>query len=99
MFHARFHAKVLRFLLLFLLPLSFGSPVDDQATFELPASRKSIAIVGAGSAGLAALKTLLDLPHEVRQGWDLTLFEQRWSVGGIWYVLRKQARNIVQLHC
>lgn len=99
MFHARFHAKVLRFLLLSLLPLSFGSPVDDQATLELPVSRKSIAIVGAGSAGLAALKTLLDLPHEVRQGWDLTLFEQRWSVGGIWYVLLEQARNIVQLHC
>lgn len=47
---------------------------------------KSIAIVGAGSAGLAALKALLDLPEETRQGWEIILFEQRRGVGGVWYV-------------
>ncbi|KAH8115093.1 FAD/NAD-binding domain-containing protein [Phellopilus nigrolimitatus] len=45
---------------------------------------KSIAIVGAGSAGLAALKTLLDLPQNVRPGWEVVLFEERQNVGGIW---------------
>lgn len=45
---------------------------------------KSIAIVGAGSAGLASLKTLLDLPIEVRQKWDIVLYEQRRDVGGVW---------------
>jgi cation diffusion facilitator CzcD-associated flavoprotein CzcO len=45
---------------------------------------KSILIVGAGSAGLAMLKTLLDLPDETRGGWDIVLYEQRRDVGGIW---------------
>ncbi len=47
-------------------------------------SPKSIAIVGAGSAGLASLKTLLDLPAEVRQKWDIVLYEQRRDIGGVW---------------
>lgn len=47
-------------------------------------SPKSIAIVGAGSAGLASLKTLLDLPVEVRREWDIVLYEQRRDVGGVW---------------
>ena len=47
---------------------------------------KSIAIVGAGSAGLAALKALLDLPEETRQGWEIVLYEQRRGVGGVWCV-------------
>ncbi|KAI5984271.1 hypothetical protein EDD15DRAFT_2375305 [Pisolithus albus] len=45
---------------------------------------KSIAIVGAGSAGLAMLKGLLDLPPEIRADWDIVLYEQRRDVGGIW---------------
>ncbi|KAF9812240.1 hypothetical protein IEO21_06280 [Rhodonia placenta] len=36
------------------------------------------------SGGLAALKTLLDLPEETRAGWEIVLFEQRRSVGGVW---------------
>lgn len=47
---------------------------------------KSIAIVGAGSAGLAALKTFLDLPEKTRANWDIILYEQRKDVGGIWCV-------------
>jgi len=48
---------------------------------------KSVAIVGAGSAGLGMLKTLLELPDAMRDGWEFSLFEERDNVGGIWYVL------------
>jgi hypothetical protein len=44
---------------------------------------KSVAIVGAGSAGLAMLKALVDLPEG--GGWEIVLYEQRRDVGGIWY--------------
>lgn len=49
-------------------------------------SSKSIAIIGAGSAGLAVLKTLIDIDPSLRQGWDITLYEERENVGGIWSV-------------
>ncbi|KAL0951308.1 hypothetical protein HGRIS_008015 [Hohenbuehelia grisea] len=45
---------------------------------------KSIAIVGAGDGGLAMLKTLLDFPNSTRGTWDITLFDQRHDVGGVW---------------
>ncbi|KAH6917478.1 dimethylaniline monooxygenase [Coprinopsis sp. MPI-PUGE-AT-0042] len=45
---------------------------------------KVIAIVGAGSAGLAALKSFLDLPLETRRNWDVILYEQREDVAGVW---------------
>ncbi|KAF9568479.1 FAD/NAD(P)-binding domain-containing protein [Agrocybe pediades] len=45
---------------------------------------KSVAIVGAGSAGLAMLKTLLDLEQFTHGGWKAVLFDERESVGGIW---------------
>jgi NADPH-dependent glutamate synthase beta subunit-like oxidoreductase len=44
--------------------------------------RKSIAVVGAGSAGLAMLKTLLDMPEH--NSWNIVLFEERENVGGVW---------------
>jgi len=44
--------------------------------------RKSIAIVGAGSAGMAMLKTLLDMPEH--NSWNIVLFEERENIGGIW---------------
>lgn len=62
-----------------LLASRFGS---HQHSSETP--QKSIAIIGAGSAGLAALKTFLDLPSEIRETWDIILYEQRRDVGGIW---------------
>ncbi|KAI0091516.1 hypothetical protein BDY19DRAFT_991213 [Irpex rosettiformis] len=49
-----------------------------------PNITKSIAIVGGGSAGLAILKTLLDLPEEVRSTWNIVLYEQRHDIGGVW---------------
>ncbi|GJE98093.1 NAD(P)/FAD-dependent oxidoreductase [Phanerochaete sordida] len=50
-----------------------------------PNITKSIAIVGAGSGGLAILKGLLDLPQDVRSTWEIVLYEQRRDVGGVWY--------------
>ncbi|KDQ10643.1 hypothetical protein BOTBODRAFT_57875 [Botryobasidium botryosum FD-172 SS1] len=69
-----------------LLGISFsqdsgsGEPQQPYGT----SGHKSIAIVGAGTAGLAALKSLLDLPIEVRNGWEIILYEQRRGVGGVW---------------
>lgn len=87
----------IRQLVLSLLPLSLwdkleiplqwfpgGShypPVHSSPSNE---PTKSIAIVGAGSAGLGALKAILDLPAETRAGWEVILYEERRDVGGIW---------------
>jgi cation diffusion facilitator CzcD-associated flavoprotein CzcO len=62
--------------------LSFGFFASPEPRHQ----PKTIAIVGAGSAGLAALKTVLDLPLEVRRHWDIVLYEQREDVAGVWYV-------------
>ncbi|KAF8449472.1 hypothetical protein L210DRAFT_3389535 [Boletus edulis BED1] len=45
---------------------------------------KSVAIVGAGSAGLAVLRALVDLQIELHDDLDIVLYEQRRDVGGIW---------------
>ncbi|KAI0050813.1 FAD/NAD(P)-binding domain-containing protein [Auriscalpium vulgare] len=56
-----------------------------QAPLGVSAPSKRIAIVGAGTGGVGALKALIgDLPEEARQGWEIVLFEQRRDVGGIW---------------
>ncbi|EPQ54781.1 FAD/NAD P-binding domain-containing protein [Gloeophyllum trabeum ATCC 11539] len=44
----------------------------------------SIAIVGAGTGGIGALRALLELPEDIRTGWKIDVFEQTASVGGIW---------------
>lgn len=64
-----------------LLTSRLPTPNSDVADIHAP---KSIAIVGAGSAGLAMLKTLLDLSDSTRSGWNIVLFEQRHDLGGIW---------------
>jgi uncharacterized NAD(P)/FAD-binding protein YdhS len=43
-----------------------------------------IAIVGYGSSSLMLLKSLQDLPAELRQGWHVTVFERREGLGGQW---------------
>ncbi|KAI6149282.1 hypothetical protein BKA82DRAFT_4353296 [Pisolithus tinctorius] len=63
---------------LFRLPLPGCRYGFDQG------ASKSVAIVGAGSAGLAMLQTLLDLPVETRTNWDIVLYERRRDVGGVW---------------
>ena len=65
---------------------------DEASTSELRITSeqvKRIAIVGAGSGGLAALKTFVhDTPKPDGQRWEIELFEQRSGLGGIWSVLR-----------
>ncbi|KAI0339612.1 FAD/NAD(P)-binding domain-containing protein [Trametopsis cervina] len=58
-------------------------PLPGQVHVQVNVT-KSIAIVGSGSGGLAILKTLLDLPEDVRSTWRIVLFEQRRDVGGVW---------------
>ena len=50
---------------------------------------KSIAVIGAGSAGIAVLKAFQDLPTEIRANWNITLYEQREDVAGVWCVVPK----------
>jgi cation diffusion facilitator CzcD-associated flavoprotein CzcO len=66
---------------LLALPSSW-QPHSPEPVHVVPC--KSIAIIGAGSAGLAALKTFLDLPEDTRHDWNIALYEQRRDVGGIW---------------
>lgn len=48
-------------------------------------ARKRIAIIGGGTAGLAALKTFVhDIPKSLGEEWDITLYEQRQKLGGVW---------------
>ncbi|VDC02869.1 unnamed protein product [Peniophora sp. CBMAI 1063] len=60
----------------------------SQQLFSLPKTSgagKRVLIIGAGTAGVAALKALLvDLPEESRRDWEVTVFEQRSSAGGVW---------------
>ncbi|KAJ7716916.1 hypothetical protein DFH07DRAFT_934075 [Mycena maculata] len=48
-----------------------------------PTTRKSFAIIGGGSSGLAALEVLREL-QDASNPWDIVLLEQRRDVGGIW---------------
>lgn len=52
------------------------------------ASRKRIAIIGAGAAGLAQAKQVLDAfrtsSSGLQDGVDLVVFESRNDVGGVW---------------
>ncbi|KAI0823164.1 FAD/NAD-P-binding domain-containing protein [Trametes gibbosa] len=82
-----------RFFLLFLPAVVLSKEYyDKRANQEILAPDdvvesqplKSIAIVGAGSGGLAILKTILDLPAEVRESWDIVLYDQKRGLGGLW---------------
>ncbi|KAI0761998.1 FAD/NAD-P-binding domain-containing protein [Trametes elegans] len=82
--------RIARLVLLLLPALALGQDYnnDHEQTVLSPGvssrTSKSIAIVGAGSGGLAILKTILDLPEDVRQGWEIVLYDQRRDVGGLW---------------
>lgn len=75
-------------LLSFSAGSSHGQYLNSQSPLAVPRpdaeATKSIAIIGAGSGGLAALKTLLDLPEDVRRNWEIVLYEQHSDVGGLW---------------
>lgn len=44
---------------------------------------KRIAVVGTGAGGLAVLKALVQLPEDLRAGWDVVAFERRDGIGGV----------------
>jgi hypothetical protein len=76
--------------LLCLAPLASVWDSCQQVQFRAPEHtvRKRIAIVGGGTAGLAALKTFLfDIPKAQNEEWDIVLYDHRLKVGGVWYVL------------
>lgn len=47
---------------------------------------KTIVIIGAGPAGLAALKAVLETPQFASGLWTPIVFESRSDVGGVWYI-------------
>ncbi|EJD46845.1 FAD/NAD(P)-binding domain-containing protein [Auricularia subglabra TFB-10046 SS5] len=49
-----------------------------------PQASKRIAIVGMGAGGISALKAIMDLPYELRVGWEVVAFEKRSATGGLW---------------
>ena len=63
---------------------------DEASTSQFPVTTeqvKRVAIIGAGVAGLATLKTFThDIPKPDGQRWEIELFEQRNGLGGIWSV-------------
>jgi hypothetical protein len=54
--------------------------VDDDAATAV----SKIGIIGAGPAGLATLKTVLDSPQYKAGQWIPTAFEARENIGGVW---------------
>ncbi|KAJ7596947.1 hypothetical protein C8J56DRAFT_772013 [Mycena floridula] len=54
-----------------------------MVTNSIPITKR-ICIVGAGTAGLTAIKALLDLSEDIRTGWEIIIFEQQDVIGGVW---------------
>ncbi|KAJ3561835.1 hypothetical protein NP233_g9948 [Leucocoprinus birnbaumii] len=59
-------------------------PSYPEPHFSSNTQQKTICIVGAGPAGLAALKTVLDSDQFKSGDWVPVAFEAREEVGGIW---------------
>lgn len=58
-----------------------SSPIVSGVTPQ----KDSIAVIGAGTAGIGALIGLQAVPEEVRKDWTVELFERREDVGGVWF--------------
>jgi len=69
---------------LLLSALSLQTPLLSPPPADEPLVSNSIAVIGAGSAGLAMLKTVLDFPQEVRESWTIDVFDEREDTGGVW---------------
>ena len=65
--------------------LNAQTPLQFQS-LSAPGKHKRIAIVGTGAAGITQLKVITEMPAEMRQGWEIAVFEERGGVGGIWFV-------------
>ncbi|KAF8213522.1 FAD/NAD(P)-binding domain-containing protein [Mycena galopus ATCC 62051] len=77
-----------QWLLLYYVLVSY---VHAQWTFQHPLSSpdasepiKRIGVVGLGTGGITALRALKALPPHVREGWQITAFDERHAVGGLW---------------
>jgi heterodisulfide reductase subunit A-like polyferredoxin len=71
-------------LLNYILLLSSDTPADLQNASIQSTPGKSILIVGGGTAGLASLKTFLDVPAQIGRDWEIVLYEKRDDIGGVW---------------
>ncbi|KIJ69057.1 hypothetical protein HYDPIDRAFT_172541 [Hydnomerulius pinastri MD-312] len=49
------------------------------------APTKRICVVGAGPAGLAALKAISETPYFTSGSWNIIAYEARSKVGGVWF--------------
>lgn len=59
--------------------------VPFESSVESVSERfKQICVIGAGAAGLAALKVIADMPQYKSGTWNVVAFEARNNVGGIW---------------
>ncbi|KAJ8522333.1 hypothetical protein ONZ45_g1112 [Pleurotus djamor] len=66
-------------------PYHFFAPLMDLLDIATPhLSCKRICIIGAGAGGLAVLKAILDTPQHKSGSWDVTVYEARDDIGGIW---------------
>ncbi|KAJ7814120.1 FAD/NAD(P)-binding domain-containing protein [Mycena olivaceomarginata] len=45
---------------------------------------KRIGVIGLGTGGIATLRALRALPLHMREGWEITAFDERHAVGGLW---------------
>ncbi|KAL0956941.1 hypothetical protein HGRIS_003043 [Hohenbuehelia grisea] len=57
--------------------------LSEEAKFNATPG-KSICIIGAGAAGLASIKAVLDTPQFQAGQWNVTAFEAREDIGGVW---------------
>ncbi|PFH49892.1 hypothetical protein AMATHDRAFT_4510 [Amanita thiersii Skay4041] len=70
-------------------PSAHSPPVDTDGlikdrSLKCDPPQKHICIIGAGPAGLTALKTILETPQFNSNLWKPIAFEARENIGGIW---------------
>ncbi|GJE85470.1 FAD/NAD(P)-binding domain-containing protein [Phanerochaete sordida] len=64
-----------------LLP---NSAIDSERQADVDALKKRICVIGAGPTGLGSLKVICDAPQYKDGLWDVTAFEAREAIGGVW---------------
>ena len=60
--------------------------------------QQQICVIGAGPAGLAALKLIKDSPQFKNGSWAATAFEARNDVGGVWLGCASCQRSSTRAH-
>jgi len=67
-----------------LLIAAVASAQVAQVPLQHGQSTKRIAIIGMGAGGITSLRGLMTVPEHMRQGWEITAFDEREAVGGLW---------------